>query len=110
MLTMDMRPFKTDMHETLDRWDGLDPNDVPKLVAEIDATIALHRVPLNSKYARALSKIMLVGRRDRAGKLVDCLNDRALSRGGETFVRLAVPAVKFAVLIGLIWIVVWVAT
>ena len=53
---------------------------------------------------------MLFGHRERAGKIVDSLPDRALSRGGDLFVRLAAPAVKFSVLIGLIWFVVWVVT
>jgi hypothetical protein len=108
MFTTDLRQFKVEMKALIDGVDtGVDGwSDSFKSNAR--RIIKDHKLAVSEdEYIGQLLKLMYARNKGRAHKLVDCFDDRALTRKGEALVWLIKKGFRLAILASFVVLVVW---
>lgn len=101
ILTTDTKPFKEDMHEIIGRG-SIRPDELPGVLAEIDATVRTHRMALSKDYGTHVARLMLIGDTTRARRLVDCFGDRHVSRAVESSLLAAIVCFKLLIIVAIV--------
>lgn len=108
LLTLDLRPFKSDMHALLSAADTSTDAWDERLHADIVELVRRHRVPLDAlPYANHVVKYMRANNAQRAHKLVDCLEDHSVTKARATLLLIGIWVTRWSLVAGFILLVVW---